>query len=262
MKKKNLQGLESDSKTEKKPSVGGTTESVDIDSPTSTINSITETHVNQEFSPEQDKLKGRHFAFVVYPESAPANWKQLLRDMGLAFVVSPLHDKDVNPDGTPKKPHYHVIVSWGNTTTYRAARGLCDHLNCPLPQLLKNPTGMYRYLNHRDNPEKYQYKEQPETFNGWCRPLDSTDVANLKQEIWELVYIEDCQEYGELLMVCKMMGSEYFEVASNNTLFFKAIIDGYRNNPVRTLRRYYSMMPEGEDKDRIRQLLGEVQNKE
>lgn len=222
----------------------------------STINSTTNDLVNQAISEDQDKLKGRHFAYVVYPESAPADWIEQMKGTGLAFVISPLHDKDVNADGTPKKAHYHMIVSWGNTTTYRSARGLCGMLHCPMPQMLRSPNGMYRYLTHKDNPEKYQYSEQPEAYNGWIRPLDSGDVSALKAEIWQMVYTEDCQEYNELLTVCHMRGPEYFEVCSNNTLFFKAICDGYRNNPVRCLARYVSMLDEGEERESIAQTIG------
>lgn len=203
----------------------------------------------------QDRLKGRHFSFVVYPESAPEDWIEQLKKRGLAFVVSPLHDKDVNPDETPKKAHYHVIVSWGNTTTYRAAKGLCVLLNCPQPQMLKSCNGMYRYLTHKDNPEKYQYKEQPVCYNGWLRPLDNADIANIKREIWQMVYTEDCQEYGELLMVCLQHGQEYFEVASRNTLFFKSVCDGYRHNPVRTLQRRYATLTDEDDKKTIRSIM-------
>lgn len=210
---------------------------------------------NQDDNNKQDRLKGRHFSFVVYPESAPHDWIEQLKKRGLAFVVSPLHNKDVNPDGTPKKAHYHVIVSWGNTTTYRAARGLCVLLNCPQPQLLKSCNGMYRYLTHKDNPEKFQYKEQPTCYNGWVRPLDNADVANIKREIWQTVYIKDCQEYGELLMVCEQLGPEYFEVASRNTLFFKAVCDGYRHNPIRTLQRRYETLIDEDDKKAIKSVM-------
>lgn len=221
----------------------------------STINSTTKTLENQQISEEQDKLKGRHFAFVVYPESAPEDWIEQLKQTGLAFVVSPLHDKDINADNTPKKAHYHVIVSWGNSTTYRSARGLCDTLKCPIPQMLKNCNGMYRYLTHKDNPDKYQYKEQPKCYNGWVRPLDNADVENIKKEIWKMVYTEDCQEYGELTMVCEERGAEYFEIASKHTIFFKAVCDGYRHNPVRTLMRRYKTLRDEEDREVIKSLL-------
>lgn len=240
---------------EKKPVDGGTPKDSIDSTNSSTINSTTKTLENQQISEEQDKLKGRHFAFVVYPESAPEDWIEQLKQTGLAFVVSPLHDKDINADNTPKKAHYHVIVSWGNSTTYRSARGLCDTLKCPIPQMLKNCNGMYRYLTHKDNPDKYQYKEQPKCYNGWVRPLDNADVENIKKEIWKMVYTEDCQEYGELTMVCEARGAEYFEIASKHTIFFKAVCDGYRHNPVRTLMRRYKTLRDEEDREVIKSLL-------
>lgn len=210
---------------------------------------------DSEASDKQDALKGRHFAYVVYPESAPADWIEQLQQTGLSFVVSPLHDKDVDPTGTLKKPHYHVIISWGNTTTYRAARGLCDKIRCPRPQMLKSPNAMYRYMQHLDNPDKYQYTDIPTTYNGWVRPLNAADVAQLKREIWGMVYTNDCQEYGELLMVCVEHGSEYFDVASSHTIFFSKICDGYRHAPIRTLKRRYNMLDDGLEKEQVYEVL-------
>lgn len=210
---------------------------------------------DSEASDKQEALKGRHFAYVVYPESAPANWIEQLQQTGLSFVVSPLHDKDVDPTGTLKKPHYHVIISWGNTTTYRAARGLCDKIRCPRPQMLKSPNAMYRYMQHLDNPDKYQYTDIPTTYNGWVRPLNAADVAQLKREIWGMVYTNDCQEYGELLMVCVEHGSEYFDVASSHTIFFSKICDGYRHAPIRTLKRRYNMLDDGLEKEQVYEVL-------
>lgn len=210
---------------------------------------------DSEASDKQDALKGRHFAYVVYPESAPADWIEQLQQTGLSFVVSPLHDKDVDPTGTLKKPHYHIIISWGNTTTYRAARGLCDKIRCPRPQMLKSPNAMYRYMQHLDNPDKYQYTDIPTTYNGWVRPLNAADVAQLKREIWGMVYTNDCQEYGELLMVCVEHGSEYFDVASSHTIFFSKICDGYRHAPIRTLKRRYNMLDDGLEKEQVYEVL-------
>ena len=43
--------------------------------------------------------KKRYWAFVLYPESAPKNWKEILQQTGLSCCVSPLHDKDID-EGT------------------------------------------------------------------------------------------------------------------------------------------------------------------
>ena len=56
------------------------------------------------------KIRKRNWAFVAYPESLPGDWQEILTQTGLPIAISPLHDKDENPDGTKKKPHYHVIL--------------------------------------------------------------------------------------------------------------------------------------------------------
>lgn len=232
-------------------------------------NSTTE---NADMSSDLDEQKGRHFWYVVYPTeqyikdnypncqydgsdgwgTAPDNWVELLQNTGLAFHVSPLHYLDKNPDGKQKKPHWHVIISWGNTTTYRSARGLCDMLKSPIPQVLKNVTGAYRYARHLDNPEKYQYTENGTAYNGWEVPLDSSEVTRIKREIKDMVLIEDIQEYAELLIVCAERGAEYEDVASNNTFYCEKLCSSYRHNPIRVLKRYYNTLPEGEVKEEIK----------
>ncbi|WP_225354628.1 Rep family protein, partial [Ligilactobacillus murinus] len=54
--------------------------------------------------------RARTWTFIVYPESAPENWRDLLDEYHVPWVESPLHDKDINPDGTVKKAHWHVIL--------------------------------------------------------------------------------------------------------------------------------------------------------
>ena len=56
-------------------------------------------------------VKGRDWTFVVYPESAPEQWRTILDETYMRWVESPLHDKDVNPDGELKKPHWHILLS-------------------------------------------------------------------------------------------------------------------------------------------------------
>ena len=55
----------------------------------------------------------RNFATVVYPESAPEGWQETLSEQFVPAFISPLHEKDINPTGEPKKPHYHVLIRSG-----------------------------------------------------------------------------------------------------------------------------------------------------
>ena len=113
-------------------------------------------------------IKKRNWAFVLYPESAPADWREQLQKTGLQCAISPLHDKDMNPDNTPKKPHYHVILTYSGPTSYNVVKALTDGFNQPIPQALEQVRGYYRYLTHKDNPEKAQYDEREiKTINGF-----------------------------------------------------------------------------------------------
>ena len=46
--------------------------------------------------------KALAWTFIVYPESAPKNWKEVLDGYHIPWVSSPLHDKDINATGEPK----------------------------------------------------------------------------------------------------------------------------------------------------------------
>ena len=96
-------------------------------------------------------IKKRYWAMVLYPESAPDNWRDTLRDTGIQCAISPLHDKDKNADDLPKKPHYHIILCYEGPTTYNNVLQLTEKLNQPIPQPLEQLRGYYRYLIHKDS---------------------------------------------------------------------------------------------------------------
>ena len=180
----------------------------------------------------EKNVKKRHWAMVLYPESAPQDWREQLKKAGIKCAISPLHDKDVNPDGEPKKAHYHVIMSYEGPTTYNNVKRLTDSLSQPIPQPLEQVRGYYRYLTHEDNPEKYQYeKKDIETLNGFAIQdfveMTKSEVGKRTREILQLIRDNGITEYSILMDILMDAGegmSEHFEVARTNTLFFKAYL--------------------------------------
>ena len=79
-------------------------------------------------------VKGRDWTFIVYPESAPSNWRDTLNKTHLRWIESPLHDKDVNADGEVKKEHWHILLSYDGPVGLSAVKKITDELNCPAPQ--------------------------------------------------------------------------------------------------------------------------------
>ena len=63
-------------------------------------------------SEEEKKQKVRNFSVIVYPDSTTLNnkWRQNLQALGHKAIISPIHDKDIDNNGLPKKPHYHICV--------------------------------------------------------------------------------------------------------------------------------------------------------
>ena len=149
-------------------------------------------------------VKKRYWAMVLYPESAPTDWRDKLRESGIQCAVSPLHDKDLNADNSPKKAHYHVILCYEGPTTFNNVNALCESLNQPIPQPLEQLRGYYRYLVHKDNPEKYQYKEsQITTINGFdisnYLDLTNSQVVAILKEITQFIDDNDIVEYSTLM---------------------------------------------------------------
>ena len=107
---------------------------------------------------EKSRDRTRNWNFILYPESAPENWVDQLDETHIEWVCSPLHDRDLNPDGEPKKAHYHVTLLYPSHKTYDQVRELTVALNAPIPIKCQSVKGSIRYMVHKDNPEKFQYE--------------------------------------------------------------------------------------------------------
>ena len=99
----------------------------------------------------------RNYATVVYPDSAPENWRDILSEFHVPCFISPLHDKDINPNGEPKKPHYHVQLCYEGKKSIEQAQEVFNAIGGVGCEVVKSLRGYARYLCHLDNPEKAQY---------------------------------------------------------------------------------------------------------
>lgn len=181
------------------------------------------------------KTKKRNWTFLVYPSSAPENWKDILTSTGLPIAISPLHDQDVNPTGEIKKAHYHLILCYPGPTTGSVVRSLTDELGQPWPMPIDSIQGVYRYFTHQDNLEKHQYSSDDiVVLNGFnirdYADLSTTDKARIKVELIKLIKEKCITEYSDFMdRMVELDKDDYFFVASTNTLFFNSYISSLRN---------------------------------
>lgn len=147
----------------------------------------------------------RNWTFVVYPESVVPDWKEKLEKLYTQALISPLHNKDKNPDGTDKKPHYHVLLMFDNVKSYKQIIEITESLKATIPQVAHSVKGLARYMTHMDNPEKAQYKaEDIITLNGadlteLLKP-SSQDRYSMIREMLQFIDNNQIMEFEDILI--------------------------------------------------------------
>lgn len=116
--------------------------------------------------------RARAWTALMYQESAPDGWMEKLSNLLVEALISPLHDQDVwtvedeaenasHKAGSPKKAHWHIVVSYKNPTTYEIAKEVFDEIGAVMPPepkaKVKDFKQMARYLCHLDQQDKHRY---------------------------------------------------------------------------------------------------------
>jgi len=153
----------------------------------------------------------RNWVFILYPESAPLNWRDVLDGEHIRWIESPLHDRDINEtDGEVKKSHYHVLLMFESVKDFSQVKDITDKVNAAVPIKCNGTRGMVRYFAHLDNLEKFQYDKNGIVGHG------GADVAEfLKPTLGErYVFIWEMREYvrkNDILEFCDL-----FDYAAEN----------------------------------------------
>ncbi len=101
--------------------------------------------------------RARAWTCIVYPESASEGWQEVLREQLVECLISPLHDKDVEPTGELKKAHWHVVLSFKNPTSAEKAQEVFSAIGGVGCEKVKDFKQLARYLCHLDQPNKHRY---------------------------------------------------------------------------------------------------------
>lgn len=127
---------------------------------------------NARYDAKRAGRRARAWTAMAYPDSVSADWLDKLSEQLVEALVSPLHDRDVwtaedeaenasHAAGTPKKPHWHVVISFKNPCTYVKAKEVFDAIGAVMPPeskaKVKDFQQMARYLCHLDQPQKHRY---------------------------------------------------------------------------------------------------------
>lgn len=203
---------------------------------------------------DKKTTKARHFGFLLYPESIPENWREQLESLGVSMAVSPLHDKDKNPDGTLKKPHYHVIYIARNPVTIESVRkkikrklGNSSVAHIEIIDYIK---GSYEYLTHESKDAKAKNKHVYDKkdilhINDFdidrYVTLDESQKKELRNQLFDLINHCGIVNLKELDAFLDWRGQEYgitnrrdvIDVVTSNSNLFRMLFDANYQNGFR-----------------------------
>lgn len=187
----------------------------------------------------ESQYKTRNWVTVLYPDSVKDNWREILRGWCCQAFVSPLHDRDANPDGEQKKPHWHLLVMWDGPKGKSLMESRFAELGGVGCQPCNSARGYARYLCHLDNPEKAQYNpEQVEAFGG----ADYMEVIALESDRRKTI--------AEMMAWCLENGVTSFRLLcdyarQNNENWFRALTSNSTMIMYRYLRSLEHDLEEG-----------------
>lgn len=178
-------------------------------------------------------LRGRNWSIVGYPDdSLPKNYREILCDeLHLCFCESPVHDADLNGDGSEKKKHIHFVFTFEGNKSLEQIQEISDRLHSPNPMRIANLRSMVRYLIHADNPEKHQYQwSDIKSFGGFDVESHFTKSrAEYNQIVKDIIHFCKDNRITEFGVLCETLVDagldDWFEVLANrNSVFFSAYL--------------------------------------
>lgn len=181
----------------------------------------------------KDKRSNK-WAFLIYQESAPDNYLDVLEEMHIPFVLSPWHDRDVNKEtGEFKKAHKHGVLFFESLKSYtQVSELLTEKLNTPSHvEVVMSPKGMYDYFIHAENPDKTLYNID-EIESGCGFELEQFLITNNNEEylstVIDIIEEHNFTEFNNLVRYARVENPSLLNLIINKTYFFAKYLDSRR----------------------------------
>lgn len=142
-----------------------------------------------------------------------------------------LHDKDLDDDGSIKKPHYDGVIMLDGPTSYNKMleimKGIAgDGINT-IQECIQT-SGALKYICHLANPEKYQYDPKAVIcINGadYIRDILRYETPDrYDDEIIRFIETNNITQYRDLVAISKLFYPEWYKSVATRTLFWKGYL--------------------------------------
>lgn len=197
------------------------------------------TKADRDYEKQRAGQRTRHWAFLIYPESAKPGWRDRLQTMAVPAFVSPLHDQDTwtaydeqdNPShvcGTPKKAHYHVMFMFGSHKTYEQVTELAKSLGGTACVKVEDVKAYARYLCHTGSKDKHVYdRDLVEQYGGadYAELVEGTaDKVQAIAEMEDFIEEQGIDSYAVLSRYARQNRPDWYRVLVWNGRHLKDVM--------------------------------------
>ena len=198
--------------------------------------------IKDESSNNRITTKARYWTAVGYVENMRGDWRDVIGELLQYPYEYIVHDKDKQGDGDDRKTHVHIVIAYGNTTTYKSALALFRKLNAegkeafPTCQPVANIKYIHDYLIHdtEDSRKKGKYlydrseRIAGNNFDiGAFEQLSIADKERMAEELEDMLIERNITNYRELyLFVRNNFDSEYKKILRTYSSHFERLCRG------------------------------------
>lgn len=183
--------------------------------------------------------RSHHYAIIIYPESISNDWIERLNSLNIPCAISPLHDKDLQENGEPKKPHHHVLFAFRSLKSLNQVLKICEFLGISkYAEIVQDINSYHAYLTHKYDPQKAQYSETDIQYLNGFDPRDYKSLKELKAEDRQI--LKDIQKfvkdngiiyYCDLLDYCMEHNDRWYELLTEKyTYIAREYIKSYAHS--------------------------------
>jgi hypothetical protein len=187
----------------------------------------------------------RNWTVIFYPEDLPENWANLVDDLHFKWIEGPLHDKDVNADGQPKKPHRHTLFLFDAIKTEEQVTSMLKEVfgesetgsitGVAPPQQVTDRCSIVRYMAHLDNPDKVQYETVDIIGHNGADPAEIlrysvTETRQMVVAMEEYIEQNEITELVDFSLAIRYEQPEWHTLLTTKmTMYFNAFIRSNRH---------------------------------
>lgn len=185
------------------------------------------------------ETRSTKWTFLIYKESAPENYMEILESIHVPFVLSPWHNKDINSTtGEIKKSHKHGALFFDSLKSYsQVSELISEKLNGPTHvEIVMSPKGMFDYFTHAQNPDKTPYNIDDIEYgagfdiDGFLLKQNSKAFMN---EVIDIIEKKDFTEIQDLIKYARDNNYLLLNLIVDKTYFFARYLDSRRHHPVK-----------------------------